>query len=609
MATVVRGSSPPSRSYQDAIAGAALRPPPSPVSFDTVSFRPMGMPTRDQGMKNLRRWMLAQGFCGDFSVGVINVRHVYIKFALEEDYMKLWIKSICIAHLSGTPLETDVSMATLVRPSVAWVCIEINFLEPLQTEIGLDFGTKVIIQSVIYERLPKYYGTCKHLGYTEDECYEKFKTRALVRLIERDDQRASDHVDIRVKLDAQRAQRELNTRRKSKRVVFEDVDGCPGATSSGAKGTEDGGVEVELHDTVLPDGMPEIMLHGETVDGGPDKDGSPGGCVGQAGSCAVPMILEADPRVEQPVCVENLIPDTEDAVLCQSGEDIIQTDTEDVARRMAHHRRVGRWVMSLRLIQFHQTVERWCYRPVGLSQEAIYGEAAGFSGCVIKLWELYLVLLGTGCECDTVERRALWDDLLAVSVGASPWIVGGDFNTILSPDERSGGSAPSSIAMSDFHDAIADSALVDVVYVGSPYTWYSRRLCRRLDRVLVSSCWYSILPKMQITHLELSQSDHRGLLVEAEFIVERKSATEGDDAYDHDPCGRTLVEQNRFPAELVQKRRFPGAIFGIQYDGEYLIDSFAIKNSAVSFFQRLLTAELVFLEEMDSEILEDGLTD
>ncbi|KAL0292619.1 UNVERIFIED_CONTAM: hypothetical protein Sangu_2527700 [Sesamum angustifolium] len=87
-------------------------------------------------------------------------------------------------------------------------------------------------------------------------------------------------------------------------------------------------------------------------------------------------------------------------------------------------------------------------------------------------------------KCDTVERRALWDTFCAVSVGASPWIVGGDFNTVLSPDERSGGSAPSLIAMSDFHDAIADCAIVDAGYVGSPFTWYSRRLHQRLDWAL-----------------------------------------------------------------------------------------------------------------------------
>ncbi|KAK4403176.1 hypothetical protein Sango_1058300 [Sesamum angolense] len=364
---------------------------------------------------------------------------------------------------------------------------------------------------------------------------------------------------------------------------------------------------------------------------------------------------------------------------------------------------VCRWVISLGLIRFPQTIERWCLRLAGLSvypfliderfilkysrgwkcsytedlesgqkaapfgfssyhgaygppRGAIHSEATGFSGYGIELWESDLVLLGTGlvyAKRDTVERRALWDALRAVSVGALPWIVGGDFNTVLSPDERSGGSATSGIVMSDFDDAIADSALIDAGYVGSPYTWYSHRLRQRLDRVIVSSCWMTVFPNMQVTHLELSQSDHRGLLVEVECTVERKVSSfcfqhmwtmhseflgvvrrnwlyatvvfgnvfdkvaaaerqlkEADEAYDQDPCDRMLVERNRCSVELVRfwpRRR----LFGDrkQHDREYFTDPIATKDSTASFFQRLLTAEPVFPEEMDSEHLEDGLTD
>ncbi|KAL0349805.1 UNVERIFIED_CONTAM: hypothetical protein Sradi_4129700 [Sesamum radiatum] len=33
-----------------------------------------------------------------------------------------------------------------------------------------------------------------------------------------------------------------------------------------------------------------------------------------------------------------------------------------------------------------------------------------------------LFVIAVYANCDTVERRALWDDLRAVSIGASPWI-------------------------------------------------------------------------------------------------------------------------------------------------------------------------------------------
>ncbi|KAL0349860.1 UNVERIFIED_CONTAM: hypothetical protein Sradi_4135200 [Sesamum radiatum] len=248
-------------------------------------------------------------------------------------------------------------------------------------------------------------------------------------------------------------------------------------------------------------------------------------------------------------------------------------------------------------------------------------------------WPKPLFVTAVYAKCDTVERRELWDALRAASVGASLWIVG-------------------------------DCALVDVGYVGSPYTWYSRRLRQRLDWVLISSCWMTVFPKMQVAHLELSQSDHRGLLVEADCTVERKVSSfrfqhmwtthseflgvvrrnwqyptvgsgmmrlqqkltrlkhclkewnktvfgnvfdnvaaaerglkEADEAYDQDPCDRTLVERNRCSAELVRV-----------LDQE---EAFWRQKAGFGglFFQRLLTAEPVFPEEMDGEHLEDGLTD
>ncbi|KAL0289360.1 UNVERIFIED_CONTAM: hypothetical protein Sangu_2617400 [Sesamum angustifolium] len=42
-------------------------------------------------------------------------------------------------------------------------------------------------------------------------------------------------------------------------------------------------------------------------------------------------------------------------------------------------------------------------------------------------WPKPLFVMAVYAKCDTVERRALWDALRSISVGASPWIVGGDF--------------------------------------------------------------------------------------------------------------------------------------------------------------------------------------
>ncbi|KAL2223898.1 UNVERIFIED_CONTAM: putative mitochondrial protein [Sesamum indicum] len=717
MSATAGGLSPPVRSYRDAVAGAAVRPPPPPVSFETSSFRPMGVLSRDQGMKvlrfssdeisrlslpfryalvgkfshgypsmqNLRRWMLAQGFRGDFSVGAINVRHVFIKFALEEDYTKLWIKSIwfvegfpmrvfkwtptfnpreespivpvwvrlpelpiqffdrealfSIAHLLGTPLRTDVSTATLVRPSVARVCVEINLLEPLQTEIGLGIGTEVIIQPVIYERLPKYCGACKHLGHDEDECYEKHRSKAPpVRPANKDDSSPPipDQEDLRVKLDALRAQKNLRDRRKGKRVAFDDgaAQSRLGASTSGSKEAEgelqeaapqkdesktevdevvhlpedeDDGMVKDSHvtkvvdshatltderhsrngkETAVPEVLPKVPELGESgpSDTRPDDE--------QVDTCVVPASQTASLPCELPGCVVNTsdheLPNcaavTDDEALGQTGEGVIQMDEEDVSRRLARHRRGrsmgdaptdhsaspdrGKAVSPPRRIVTRRLF--WNVRGIGndptqrvlnrvrkqhhldflaimepmISLEGRFmARRLGFkevvSNCVNQIWFFWgpevqcrvlidheqFLHLPVYAKCDMVERRDLWASLRLISVGSSPWIVGGDFNTVLCPEERSGGAAPSGIAMSDFHDMIADCALTDAGYTGSPYTWYSRRLRQRLDRVLVTDSWMDVFSKTQVTHLELSKSDHRGLLVVAETIVTQKASS------------------------------------------------------------------------------------
>ncbi|KAL0329325.1 UNVERIFIED_CONTAM: hypothetical protein Sradi_4919200, partial [Sesamum radiatum] len=435
------GSSLPLRSYRDAVIGVAVCPPSLSVSFDTASFQPMGMLTRDQGMKiSIHAEPSALDarprFSWDFSVEAVNVRHVFLTFALEEDYRKLKIRSIWF--VDGFPMRVFKWTPTFnpreESPIVSvWVCLP---------ELPIQFFDREALFS---------------------------KARLLGTSLRTD-----------VSTTTLRAQWELHTRCKGERVVFEDVDGCLGASSSGVKGTKDGRVKVELHDRVLPARMPELMLHREAVHSGTEKDilvsqRRPDVCQGVEDvaicslelieSCVVPLAL--DPCVEQLVCMENLIPDTEDAALCPPGKCILQTDTEDVISKLVRHR----WARLLGDEPgAHLVSPDRGKRILNRVRKQHHLNFLAILEPMVPLDGRFMARRLVYAKCDTIERRALWDTLRAVSIGTSPWIVGGDFNTVLSPDERSGGSAPSGIAMSDFHDAIADSALVDAGYVGSSYT-------------------------------------------------------------------------------------------------------------------------------------------
>ncbi|KAL6582741.1 hypothetical protein OROMI_004819 [Orobanche minor] len=57
-----------------------------------------------------------------------------------------------------------------------------------------------------------------------------------------------------------------------------------------------------------------------------------------------------------------------------------------------------------------------------------------------------------------IERRDLWDDLLSVNQNHSPWMVGGDFNIILHPEEKKGGADPIQSDMEEFNNSLMNCA-------------------------------------------------------------------------------------------------------------------------------------------------------
>ncbi|XP_073039156.1 uncharacterized protein, partial [Primulina eburnea] len=89
-----------------------------------------------------------------------------------------------------------------------------------------------------------------------------------------------------------------------------------------------------------------------------------------------------------------------------------------------------------------------------------------------------------------VLRRALWADLIEFGVTCSlPWMVLGDFNTVLSPDEKVGGLMVKNYDTKDFVDCVATLDLMDLRQVGCAFTWSNPKVCSKLDRVLVNQLW------------------------------------------------------------------------------------------------------------------------
>ena len=105
-----------------------------------------------------------------------------------------------------------------------------------------------------------------------------------------------------------------------------------------------------------------------------------------------------------------------------------------------------------------------------------------------------------------------WSDAFS----SEPFCIGGDFNKIMSPNERVGCQMLSRGAH-DFLDCVSRAGLEDHRWIGPAYTWTnngeaSQFWASRLDRVLVNGEW---MVQLVIPLLLL---DLRGLLIMLHFF-------------------------------------------------------------------------------------------
>ncbi|XP_058768560.1 uncharacterized protein LOC131642301 [Vicia villosa] len=90
-----------------------------------------------------------------------------------------------------------------------------------------------------------------------------------------------------------------------------------------------------------------------------------------------------------------------------------------------------------------------------------------------------------------VEKRSLWESLISLKniFNDGEWVIGGDFNSIKTCNERKGSSViRSSCEWREFEEFIDLSNLIDIPCKGKKYSWFSGdgRVCSRLDRFLVA---------------------------------------------------------------------------------------------------------------------------
>ncbi|GFY92846.1 hypothetical protein Acr_08g0012420 [Actinidia rufa] len=116
-------------------------------------------------------------------------------------------------------------------------------------------------------------------------------------------------------------------------------------------------------------------------------------------------------------------------------------------------------------------------------------------------------------------RRPLWDSLRRYN-SQTPWMLLGDFNNVLSPEERINGSPVSMHEIRDFKACCYDLGLSDLRSSGAFHTWTNNSVWCKLDRAMVNNAWFQ-----------------KGLTAQAIFDFPGKFS-------DHSPCIVTLFGEN-----------------------------------------------------------------
>ncbi|XP_026419462.1 uncharacterized protein LOC113315391 [Papaver somniferum] len=82
-----------------------------------------------------------------------------------------------------------------------------------------------------------------------------------------------------------------------------------------------------------------------------------------------------------------------------------------------------------------------------------------------------VMVTGIHAACLTVDGRELWEDLFNIIQRDCPWMIIGDFNVVLSYEEKIGGRRPLRISMQEFRNCLESCNLIQATRTGIKYSW------------------------------------------------------------------------------------------------------------------------------------------
>ncbi|XP_020271529.1 uncharacterized protein LOC109846694 [Asparagus officinalis] len=117
-------------------------------------------------------------------------------------------------------------------------------------------------------------------------------------------------------------------------------------------------------------------------------------------------------------------------------------------------------------------------------------------------------------------RKELWSDLNSIlqNIGNIPWLLCGNFNTMISNKKKLGGTNLTEADTREFRKSIEDCSLNHLKTQGCFYTWNNKqdastRVWSRLDKAPVNDAWINMFNSSHVEFLLPSFSDHSPTIV------------------------------------------------------------------------------------------------
>ncbi|XP_062081094.1 uncharacterized protein LOC133785895 [Humulus lupulus] len=129
-------------------------------------------------------------------------------------------------------------------------------------------------------------------------------------------------------------------------------------------------------------------------------------------------------------------------------------------------------------------------------------------------------LTGFYGEPNRLERQKSWDLIRSFgAISLVSWCILGDFNNVLSNDDKRGEILYPNWLLESFQQVIFYFELVDLDLKGCPFTWERGNGTKnwievRLGHAFVSLAWLSLFQEVQLSNPAYSSSDHCPILVE-----------------------------------------------------------------------------------------------